>query len=108
MSRMLNPPDFQDDLNFVVTAQEAASWYGMTYQEIRADVEQGALAGRLSCTTWLVSVDSLFELYGRPAIAQGRRALQHKRRVKLTVKTQQMSVLAPRAFPGRVRSSERS
>lgn len=108
MSRMANPPDFQQDLNFVITASEAASWYGMVHHDVRADIEAGALAGRLSANTWLVSVDSLFDLYGRPPMALGRRGSAFKRRVKLAVKTQQMSVLAPRLFRGRVRSSERS
>lgn len=85
MSRMANPPDFQDDLNFVITAQEAASWYGMTYAEVRDDLQAGALAGRLSCSTWLVSVDSLFELYGRPAMALGRRGDAFESDVKRTV-----------------------
>jgi hypothetical protein len=80
-----NSPDFQDDLNYVVTAQEAASWYGMTYPEVKHDLESGALAGRLSCSVWLVSVDSVYELYGPPVVALGRRGAAFKSDVKRAV-----------------------
>lgn len=74
MTTPVNPPDFSDDLNFVVTAKEAARWYGLPYAEVRYELVNGLLVGRLSFDTWLVSVDSLHALYGQPPIAAGRRA----------------------------------
>lgn len=74
MSALKIPPDFSDDLNYVVTAKEASRWYAKPYDEIRYELQRGALAGRLSFDTWLVSVDSLIACYGLPSVTAGRRA----------------------------------
>lgn len=67
------PPDFQDDLNYVISCEEAAAWYRIAPSDVRRAVEEGRLVGRLSGSSWLVSVDALFELYGDPDLPRGRR-----------------------------------
>ena len=67
------PNDFQDDLNFVVTAAEAALWYGIPYDELKQMVLDGEVAGRMSASMLLVSVDAMRALYGDPELPRGRR-----------------------------------
>ena len=67
------PTDFQDDLNYVVTAAEAALWYAIPYDELKHAIMSGEIAGRWSASTLLVSVDAMRALYGDPELPSGRR-----------------------------------
>lgn len=53
-------------MNLVITVAEAAAWYGVDRKTIMYAIDANNIIARKSAGTWLVSVASLMEFWGRP------------------------------------------